>query len=64
MLFRSSSAHWLPAGLRARYWRLGAGCEPEDVALLRRSELEALFGHAERERFGPFTKSWVSVRLP
>jgi hypothetical protein len=50
--------------LRARYWRLGAGGEPAEVTLLRRAELEALFGPAERERFGPFTKSWVSVRLP
>jgi SAM-dependent methyltransferase len=57
-------AHWLPAGLRARYWRLGAGGEPAEVTLLRRAELEALFGPAERERFGPFTKSWVSVRRP
>ena len=57
-------AHWLPAGLRARYWRLGAGGEPQDVSLLRRAEFEALFGVAERERFGPFTKSWVSARLP
>ena len=36
----------------------------EDVELLRRRELEALFGPAERERFGPFTKSWISVRPP
>ncbi len=57
-------AHWLPGGLRARYWRLGAGGESEEVSLLRRAELEALFGAAERERFGPFTKSWISVRLP
>ncbi len=57
-------AHWLPTSLRRRYWRLGAGGESADVALLRRGELEALFGTAERERFGPFTKSWISVRLP
>jgi len=57
-------AHWLPAGLRARYWRLGAGGLPGEVELLRRAELEALFGPAVRERFGPFTKSWVSARLP
>jgi SAM-dependent methyltransferase len=57
-------AHWLPAPLRTRYWRLGAGGLPGEVELLRRGELEALFGPAERERFGPFTKSWISVRLP
>lgn len=57
-------AHWLPAPLRARYWRLGAGGLPGEVELLRRRELEALFGPAERERFGPFTKSWISVRRP
>jgi SAM-dependent methyltransferase len=58
------AAHWLPAALRRVYWRLGAGGEPDEVALLSRAELEALFGTAERERFGPFTKSWVSVRRP
>jgi SAM-dependent methyltransferase len=57
-------AHWLPATARRRYWRLGAGGDWREVALLSRRELEALFGPAERERFGPFTKSWVSVALP
>ncbi len=57
-------AHWLPAPARRRYWRLGAGGDWREVALLSRRELEALFGSAERERFGPFTKSWISVRLP
>jgi SAM-dependent methyltransferase len=57
-------AHWLPPGLRRRYWRLGADGDWEEVELLRRRELEALFGPAERERFGPFTKSWISVRPP
>jgi SAM-dependent methyltransferase len=57
-------AHWLPAPLRRRYWRLGAGGEPEEVTLLHRAEFEALFGTAERERFGPLTKSWISVRPP
>ena len=57
-------AHWLPAPLRRRYWRLGAGGDWQEVALLGRGELQALFGPAERERFGPFTKSWISVRLP
>jgi SAM-dependent methyltransferase len=57
-------AHWLTPPLRRRYWRLGAGGDPDEVALLSRHELEALFGPARRERFGPFTKSWISVRLP
>ena len=57
-------AQWLPAALRRRYWRLGAQGSWEDVPLLGRGELEELFGAAERERFGPLTKSWVSVRLP
>jgi SAM-dependent methyltransferase len=57
-------AQWLPAALRRRYWRLGAQGSWEDVSLLSRGELEELFGSAERERFGPFTKSWVSVALP
>ncbi len=57
-------AHWLPAALRRRYWRLGAAGGWEDVALLRRAELERLFGPAEPERFGPLTKSWVCVRPP
>ena len=48
--------------LRRRYWRLGAAGDWEAVSLLSRRELEALFGPAERERFGPFTKSWISVR--
>jgi SAM-dependent methyltransferase len=57
-------AHWLPAPLRRRYWRLGAQGDWENVSLLGRSELEELFGQAGRERFGPFTKSWVCVALP
>ena len=57
-------AHWLAPALRRRYWRLGAQGYWEDIQLLRRSEFERLFGAAERERIGPLTKSWVSVRLP
>jgi SAM-dependent methyltransferase len=57
-------AQWLPVALRRRYWRLGATGAWEEVALLRRGELEALFGIAEPERFGPLTKSWISVRRP
>jgi SAM-dependent methyltransferase len=55
-------AHWLPARLRRRYWRLGAAGLWEDIELLRRTELEALFGPAQAERAGPFVKSWVCVR--
>jgi SAM-dependent methyltransferase len=55
-------AHWLPTGLRRRYWRLGAMGHWEDIRLLGRGELEALFGPAVPERLGPLTKSWVCVR--
>ena len=55
-------AQWLPVALRRRYWRIGAAGAWEEIALLRRSELEALFGPAQPERFGPLVKSWVSVR--
>jgi SAM-dependent methyltransferase len=55
-------AHWLPAGPRRRYWRLGAMGHWEDISLLRRAELEALFGRARPERVGPLVKSWVCVR--
>jgi SAM-dependent methyltransferase len=57
-------AHWLPTGLRRRYWRLGAAGAWEEIALLRRGELEALFGPALGERVGPLVKSWVCVRAP
>jgi SAM-dependent methyltransferase len=56
------AAHWLPVGVRRAYWRLGAAGHWEDVRLLGRRELEALFGPAVPERFGPLTKSWISVR--
>jgi SAM-dependent methyltransferase len=58
------AAHWLPPALRRHYWRIGAGGDPAGVSLLRRAELEALFGPALRERFGPLTKSWICVRPP
>jgi SAM-dependent methyltransferase len=58
------AAHWLPVGLRRRYWRLGAAGGWEDIQLLRRGELEALFGPARAERIGPLAKSWVCVRPP
>jgi SAM-dependent methyltransferase len=55
-------AHWLPPALRRPYWRLGAQGHWEDVRLLRRWELEALFGPVVvAERFGPLTKSWVAL---
>jgi len=58
------AAHWLPKSLRRRYWRLGVGSDVEEIELLPRREFEALFGPAFRERFGPLTKSWISVRTP
>ena len=57
-------AHWLPARLRRYYWRLGAARDWEDIPLLRRAEMQSLFGHALPERFGPLTKSWVCVSPP
>jgi SAM-dependent methyltransferase len=57
-------AHWLPAGLRERYWRLGAAGGWEQIELLRKREMERLFGPALAERAGPFVKSWVCVRAP
>jgi SAM-dependent methyltransferase len=57
-------AQWLPVGLRRRYWRLGAAGEWEQISLLRRREVEALFGPARAERFGPLVKSWVCVSPP
>jgi SAM-dependent methyltransferase len=56
-------AHWLPVGLRRPYWRLGAAGGWEDVALLRRSELAALFPGAEvhAERLLGLAKSWIAI---
>jgi SAM-dependent methyltransferase len=56
-------AHWLAPGLRRRYWALGAAREWEDIRLLRRRELQALFPAARvvAERFGPLAKSWVAI---
>jgi SAM-dependent methyltransferase len=56
------AAHWLPPTLRRPYWRLGAQGPWEDIALLRKRDLEALFGvpvHAER--WGPLAKSWIAI---
>lgn len=56
-------AHWLPPAARRRYWRLGAAGEWEPIELLRRGEMERLFGAPVlAERFGPLVKSWVCVR--
>jgi SAM-dependent methyltransferase len=58
-------AHWLPPGPRRRYWRLGVAGSWEDIPLLRRGELAALFGEPVlAERVGPLAKSWISVRSP
>ena len=55
-------AHWLPPRVRRPYWRLGAQGSWEDIALLRRGELEALFGvPARAERVGPAAKSWICI---
>jgi SAM-dependent methyltransferase len=58
-------AHWLPPTLRRRYWRLGATeLDPDEIHLMRRGEIEELFGPAFPEPFGPFTKSWICLRVP
>jgi SAM-dependent methyltransferase len=58
------AAHWLPAWLRRPYWRLGAAGEWEEINLLRRTQMEELFGPALPERIGPLVKSWVCVHPP
>mgnify|MGYP001432943852 CR=1 FL=1 len=58
------AAHWMPARARRLYWRLGAAGGWEEISLLRRAELEELFGPARPERIGPLVKSWVCVRPP
>ena len=55
-------AHWLPVPLRRQYWRLGASGFWEEIHMLRRREMEALFGPPVAERLGPLVKSWVSVK--
>lgn len=58
-------AQWLPPALRRPYWRLGADESWQEISLLRRRELEALFGvRALPERLGPLTKSWVCLLAP
>jgi hypothetical protein len=55
-------AHWLPPRLRRPYWRLGVAGAWEQIELLRRDEMRALFGEPVAERAGPLVKSWISVR--
>jgi SAM-dependent methyltransferase len=55
------AAHWLPAAVRRPYWRLGAAGDWEEISLLRRGEMEELFGPARAERFAGLAKSWVCV---
>ena len=56
-------AHWLPPAARRPYWRLGAAGSWEDIRLLRRGELELLFGEPIlAERFGGIVKSWIALR--
>lgn len=58
-------AHWLPPRLRRAYWRLGADESWQDISLLRKREMETLFGvRALPERIGPLVKSWVCLRAP
>jgi SAM-dependent methyltransferase len=58
-------AHWLPVPARSRYWRVGAAGAWEEIELLRRGELEGLFGAPVlAERAGPLVKSWVRVQPP
>jgi hypothetical protein len=56
-------AHWLPPTLRRPYWRMGAAGTWEDIRLLRRREMEALFGAPIlAERMGGLVKSWIALR--
>jgi SAM-dependent methyltransferase len=58
------AAHWLPPALRRHYWKLGVTGAWEEISLLRRAELQRLFGAAIPERTGGLVKSWVCVRPP
>ena len=56
-------AHWLAPTFRRPYWRLGAAGSWEDIQLLRRAELAALFGEPIlAERFAGLVKSWIALR--
>jgi len=58
------AAHWLPPAPRRLYWHLGAAARWEEISLLKRAEVEELFGPALPERAGPLVKSGVCVRPP
>lgn len=59
------AAHWLPVALRRRYWRLGVQGHWEEIALLRRRELEQLTGlPVLAERLGPLAKSRIVIDRP
>jgi SAM-dependent methyltransferase len=56
-------AHWLPPRARRAYWRLGVAGDWEDIGLLRRRDMAALFGEPVlAERALGLVKSWISVR--
>jgi SAM-dependent methyltransferase len=56
-------AHWLPLTLRRPYWRMGAAGDWEDIRLLRRAEMQELFGAPIlAERMGGLVKSWIALR--
>ncbi len=59
-------AHWLPPRVRRPYWRLGVAGAYEEIELLGRAELAALFPGARvvAERLGPLPKSWIAVLPP
>jgi SAM-dependent methyltransferase len=54
---------FLPRGVQRRVRRFGVSGEDEEIQLLRRRDLEALFPDAEivAERAGPLVKSWIAV---
>jgi SAM-dependent methyltransferase len=55
-------AHWLPASLRRRYWKLGMQGFWEEIDLLGRAEVERLFrAPVHAERVGPLAKSWIAI---
>lgn len=59
------AAQWLPVALRRAYWRLGAAGAWEEIDLLRRRELAALFpGPVIAERAAGLVKAWIAVRPP
>jgi SAM-dependent methyltransferase len=57
-------AHWLPPRLRRAYWRLGVAGGWEQIDLLRRRDVAALFpgGELHAERVLGVAKSWISVK--